>query len=229
MRKNGSRLISLKQYRATDLFLFAVILVIFDLLVHFATKWLADAAAMYMFALTIPIVLLIMMRWGWSAIFFAVGDAILLTVLNNPTVWQSYITYSVGNAAILLLLIPMHFINKQKIAGKWYLTALFVVLGWIISNLVCSVAQCIFGVGFVRAILANISFGINGLLSLAIGMVLLLILRKLDGMFEDQICYLKRLDRERQEKMRIDEFGDAPVEIDEDTLSILRKRDEELE
>lgn len=229
MRKNGSRLISLGRYRATDLFLFAVILVIFDLLVHFATKWLADASSVYVFALTVPIVLVVMMRWGWQAIFFALGDAILLTVLNNPAVWQSYVTYGVGNAAILLLLIPLRYIGKQKIAGKWYLTALFVVLGWIISNLVCSAMQSIFGVGFVAAITANITFGINGFLSLAIGIVLLLILRKLDGMFEDQISYLKRLDAERRERMRIDEFGETPVEIDEDTLSILKKRDEELE
>lgn len=229
MRKNGSRLISLKQYRATDLFLFAAILVIFDLFVHFATVWLADAATMYMFALTVPMVLLIMMRWGWQAIFFAVGDAILLSVLNNPAVWQSYLSYSLGNAAILLLLIPMHFIGKQKIAGKWYLTALFVVLGWIISNLVCSIVQWICGVGFVAAILSNISFGVNGLLALVLGVVILMILRKLDGMFEDQIHYLKRLDNERKERMSIDEFGETPIEIDEDTLSILKKRDEELE
>lgn len=229
MRKNGSRLISLKRYRATDLFLFAVILVIFDLLVHFATKWLADAATIYMFALTVPIVLLIMMRWGWQAIFFAVGDAVLLTVLNNPAAWQSYLSYGLGNASLLLLLFLMRSIGKQKIAGKWYLTALFVVLGWIISNLVCTVVQWICGVGFVAALLSNISFGANGLLALVIGVVLLLILRRLDGMFEDQKHYLKRLDDERKEKMRIDEFGDEPIEIDEDTLSILKRRDDEWE
>lgn len=229
MRKNGSRLISVGRYRATDLFMFAAILVVFDLLVHFATVWLADAAAIYLFALTVPIVLLIMMRWGWPAIFFAIGDAVLATALNNPTVWQSYLSYSLGNAAILLLLVPMRFIGKEKIAGKWYLTALFVVLGWIISNLVCSLVQCIFGIGFFAALLANISFGINGLLSLAIGIVLLLIMRRLDGMFEDQIHYLKRVDAERRELMQADEFGGSPIEIDEDTLSILRKRDEELE
>lgn len=229
MRKNGSRLISLKQYRATDLFLFAAILIIFDLFAHYATVWLADAATVYMFALTVPIVLLVMMRWGWMAIFFAVGDAILLTVLNNPTVWQSYLSYILGNSAMLLLLIPLRFIGKQKIAGKWYFSTLFVICGWILSNFVCSLVQWICGEGLFTSLLANMSFGINGLLALAIGIVLILILRRLDGMFEDQITYLKRLDAERKEKMRIDEFGEVPIEIDEDTLSILRKRDEELE
>lgn len=229
MRKNGSRLISLRQYKFTDLFLFAVILIVFDLVVFFATAWLADQATMYMFSLTVPMVLLIMMRWDWRAIFFAVGDAVFLTVLHNPTVWQSYLSYAIGDASILLLLIPMRYIGKQKIAKKWYLTVLFVAVGWLISNLVCSTVQCICGLNFVGALLANISFGVTGLMSLALGIVLILILRKLDGMFEDQISYLKRLDKERRERMRIDEYGEEPIDIDEETLSILRRRDEDLE
>ena len=229
MRKNGSRLISLKQYKFNDLFLFAVILIVFDLVVHFATAWLADAAAMYMFSLTVPIVLLIMVRWGWPAVFYAIGDAILLTVLNNPTVWQSYLAYILGNSALMLLLIPLHFIGKQKIAGKWYLTALFVVLGWVISNLVCSIVQWICGIDFVVALASNVSFSVNGLLSLVLGVVLMLILRRLDGMFEDQIHYLKRLDDERKELARRDEFGDEPIEIDEDAMSILKRRYDDLE
>lgn len=207
----------------------AAILVVFDLVVFFSTGWLADAATMYMFSLTVPIVLLIMMRWNWWAVFFAVGDAILLTVLHNPTVWQSYLSYALGNSAILLLLIPMRYIGKQKIAKKWYLTILFVLLGWILSNLVSSIVQFICGFNFVGAFLANISFGVNGLLSLALGIVLVLILRRLDGMLEDQISYLKRLDAERKDLARRDEFGDEPIELDEEALSILRRRDEDLE
>lgn len=231
MRKNGSRLISLKQYRATDLFLFAVILIAFDLIDYYATVWLAESGSVYYFALTVPIVLMVMMRWGWPAVFYAVGDAVLQTVLNNPASWQSYLSYGLGYAAILLLLIPLHYAGKQKIAGKWYFSALFVLAAWVLSNLVCSTVQCIAvpGATFGAAILNNISFGINGLLSLVLSIALILILRRLDGMFEDQIHYLKRMDEERKAKQQGDDFGDTPVEISEDTLSILKKRDEDLE
>lgn len=228
MRKNGSRLISLKRYRATDLFLFTVILAIFDLLAHFAIV-LLPGGAFYMFTLTVPIVLLMMMRWGWWGVLYAIFDGVVLSALNAPNVWQNYLSYSIGNAAILLLLIPLHYIGKQKIAGKWYLTALFVVLGWLVMNLFTSFVQFICGEGFLSSLLGNMGFGLTGFMSLAVGMILLLVLRKLDGMFEDQIHYLKRLDEERKEQMRLDEFGEKPVEIDEDTLSILKKRDEELQ
>ena len=66
------------------------------------------------------------------------------------------------------------------------------------------------------------------LISLAIGLVIVLILRRLDGMFEDQKHYLLRLEAEREEKRRRDEFGDEPIEIDEQTISILKRWDEGL-
>lgn len=228
MRKNGSRLISFRQYRTTDLFLFAIILIVFDLISHVATAWLADAATIYAFSLTVPFVLIIMMRWGWQAIFFAVGDAVLLTALNNPAVWQSYISYAVGSAAILLLLIPLHYIGKQKIAGEWFFSAMLVVLGWLIMNLVTALMQFICGESFLSSFLGNIGFSMSGLMSLVIGLTLILILRRLDGMFEDQKHYLLRLDKERKELAQIDQFGEQPIEIDEETLSILNKRDDDM-
>ena len=230
MRKNGSRFISLKQYRATDLFLFAVILVAFDLIDYYATVWLAESGAVYLFAITVPMVLMVMMRWGWPAIFYAVGDAVLQTVLMNPGVWQSYLSFILGYSAILLLLIPLHFAGKQKIAGKWYFTALSVLAGWLISNLVCTTVQCICGLGhFGNLFLVNIFINVNGLLSLVLGIIILLVVRRFDGLFEDQIHYLKRQERERKEMMEGDSFGDTPLELNEDTLSILKKRDEDIE
>lgn len=228
MRKNGSRLISLGRYRATDLFLFTVILAIFDLLAHFAIV-LFPNGAYYVFTLTVPIVILMMMRWGWWGVLYAVFDGVVISALNSPDVWQSYLAYTIGNAAMLLLLIPFHLIGKQKIAGKWYLSALFVVLGWLLMNFFASLVQCICGENFLSSLLGNFGLGLTGFLSLFVAVILILVLRRLDGMFEDQIHYLKRLDAERKEKMRVDEFGESPVEIDEDTLSILKKRDEELQ
>ena len=51
-------------------------------------------------------------------------------------------------------------------------------------------------------------------------------MRRLDGMFEWQRGFLKRLDEERKEKMRRDTYGDEPLEIDEESLKILKKDDD---
>ena len=51
------------------------------------------------------------------------------------------------------------------------------------------------------------------------------ILRRFDGMFENQKSFLKKLGKIREEKMSRDELGDEPIEMDEDALSNLQKDD----
>ena len=228
MRKNGSRLISLRQYRLTDMLIFGAILIVYDLLAHYALIAMPEGAN-FTFTLTVPIVLLIMMRWGWWSVFFAVGDGLMISLVNNTTVWQSYVSYIIGNSFIMLLLIAIKFMGKQKIAGKWYFSAVFVILAWGLMNLGITSLQAICGYSFALSAAYNFGFGTTGLMSLAAALVIILVMRRLEGMFEDQVQYLKRLDKERKDMEKRDEYGDEPIEIDEDTLSILRKRDEELE
>ena len=222
MRKNGSRLISIKQYRTTDLVIFAVILIIFDLLAHYASI-LFSGEIIYSFCLTVPITLVVMIRWGWFSVFFAIGDALLLTVIHNPSMWQSYLCYGVGNASLMLLLLAVKFIGKKRIASTWYFTLLFVVCAWVLQNLTITVMNAICGYSFVLCLAANFGFGLTGVLSLAMGVVISLVLRKLDGMYEDQIEYLKRLKGEREEKQRLAERGEDPLEMDEESFAILNK------
>lgn len=225
MRKNGSRLISIGQYRLTDLFLFAVILSVFDVIAHFAPMWFSGAA-MFTFTLTVPITLLIMFRWGWPCVLFAIGDGILLCALNSPGVWQSYLSFSIGCGFICFLLIALKFIGKEKISQKWYFSALFTLAAWILMNSGITIMQTVCGGGFVSALAVNFGLGANGLMSLALALLVILVMRRLDGMFEDQKRYLLRLDKERKDRMRRDTFGDEPAEIDEESLSIFRRNDD---
>lgn len=176
-----------------------------------------------------PIVLLVMMRWGWPSVFYAVGDGILYCLLNigsenfNPAFFA---VYGIGNAALIFLLLLFKFSGKRRIAEKWYFSALYVVVAWLFVCLGRSLVAVCFGMPFAASILTQLS----DLLTLAISVVIILILRRLDGMFEDQKTYLLRIDKERREQMMPDKFGDEPPgEIDEESLSILRKRDEDLE
>ena len=220
MRKNGSKLISLRQYRLTDLFLFAAILVGFELIIHYA--FIAFRGE-FTFSPMVPIVLLVMMRWGWPSVFYAVVDGALYCLLNGFSA-QTYCAYIVGNACIMLMLLPFKFIGKEKIRSKWYLSALTVIVGWLLVILGrTSLAAC-FGVAFQDALI----WQLLDCFSPVIGVVIILIMRKLDGMFEDQKHYLIRLDEERKEKARRDAYGDEPIDIDEESLAVLRKDDDEL-
>lgn len=224
MRKNGSRLISYKQYCFTDLFLFALILTAFELIVHFAYKAYSGP---FIFSPYLAIVLLVIMRWGWQSVFFAVGDGLLYCLLNlkSPGFENCHFAiYIIGNCAVCALLLMTKFWGRDKIAKKWYFTLVFVIAGWLSVVLGRSVVAACFGKNFLGAILDQLT----DLLSLAIAIAIILVMLRLDGMFEYQKSYLLRLDKERKEKMRRDTFGDEPVEIDEESLNVLKKKDDDL-
>lgn len=232
MRKNGSRLISLRQYRLTDLFLFGVILVIYDALAYLALQKFMGALGLFMFTMTVPITVMVMMRWGWPSVFFAVADGALynffIGLLNGGASWKSYVCLCVGNAAMMLMLIPLKLIGKQKVAEKWYFSALFVIFAWILDVVGISAMEAAFGNYFVYCFLNNAGINPTGLLALTVGLLVIMVFRKFDGMFEDQKHYLLRLDKERRERLEADEFGLEPIEVDEETISILKKRDDDL-
>lgn len=56
----------------------------------------------------------------------------------------------------------------------------------------------------------------------------MIVLRKLDGMTEDQNEFLRRLDTERKDRQKVDEFYDTGAELDEEALEILKKSDNDL-
>lgn len=227
MRKNG-RLISLRQYKLTDLFFFAVVLAVSDLLVFCATKfWFKDVADYYI-SFMLPIALTVIMRWGFWGVFYSVIDGIVLCTMQGGS-WQSYIIYIIGNAFILAVLLLTKFLGKERIRTKWYFSLLYVFTGWVSVNFALTVAGVCFGESFLTLAGRNFGLGVYGALSFAMAVVTVMILRRLNGMFEDQKHYLLRQDKERKELARRDEFGDEPVEIDEESLSILKRWDDGLD
>lgn len=227
MRKNGSRLISYKQYCVTDIFIFAGILLLSELTVHFAAVWL-PGAAYFTFSFMLPIALIVMVRWGWQSVFFALASAILYCALNGGAL-TAYLTYGIGNCFVMLMLLPLKFIGTDKITAKWWRSALFVLGGWLCvyfgRAIVWTICYAVHPVAGVAVSSGFRDFAASDLLSLAMAIIIILVLRRFDGMFESQKSYLKRIDKERHERMRRDEFGDEPVEIDEETLSILHRDD----
>ncbi len=227
MRKNGSRLISVKQYKATDLFVFALILAVSELLSFMAAKWFPSSAT-FTFSLLVPVTLTVMMRWGWQGVLYAVFGGLFkcLLFISTATGLQ-FATYIIGNAFIGLMLIPMKLIGKDKIRSRWWASALLFVGSWLCVYLG---RATVWAIGYSISPIANsaawhgfISFAFSELFSLVVGFVLVLVLRRIDGMFEDQITFLKRVDKERKDKLRVDQFGDNDGIIDEESFNILKK------
>lgn len=232
MRKNGSRQISVKQYRFTDLFLFAVILAISELVAYFAAKIL-PGEAYYTVSFSIPIILVVMLRWGWPSIIYAVISGLIVCLLHSDSATGiQYACYLIGNSFIAFMLLPRYLIGSGKIKSKWWAAALFAVGGWLGvylgRSVIWAIGYAISPVDGLTAASGFLIFGQSDLMSLVMGIVLMLVLRKLDGMLEDQRAFLNRLDTERRERQRVDTFGENGAELDEEALEILRKDDNGL-
>lgn len=230
MRNNGSRQISLKQYRLTDLFLFALFLAFAELAAFLAVLWM-PGEAIYTVSFMVPIVLLVMARWGWQSVFYAVASGLIVCLMGLKNIsGHQWATYLLGNAFIALMLIPRYLIGVDRIASKWWSTALFAAGGWLSVYLGRSI---VFAISYAISPIANktaasgfFEFAIYDLLSLVIGVVVMLIMRKLDGMMEDQKSYLRRKHVEEQERIFRGNNGDEPIDIDEEALEILNKEND---
>ena len=227
MRKNGYRLISYKQYCATDLSIFAVILLVAEATAFLAAK-LFPSEALYTFSFMVPIVMLVMIRWGWQSVFFAVASGVLYCVFNKGS-FTNYIVYGIGNCFIMFMLLPLKLVGVQKIVSKTWSLLLVVAGGWLSVYLgrstVYAIAFAIAPVAGGSAWTGFAGFASFDLLSLVMALIVIWVLRHFDGMVEFQRDYLKRLGKERDDRMRRDAFGDEPTDIDEEALSILHKDD----
>ena len=225
MRKNGSKLISINQYRWGDLCIFTIIAAIAELVCYFAQFWFSSAA-FYTLNLMLPLITLVIVRWGWWGVVLASLEGIMYCAIRGA-IWQGYIVIILSNAAIAVELLFIWLIKKDRLKKNWYWAFLLVLIGWVSVNFVRTCLYAAFGMSdFLSALGTNFGFSDCGLLALVIGELVILVCRKLDGLFEDQKSYLLRLKKEREEQARRDEFGDEPVVIDEESLSILNRRDD---
>ena len=232
MSKNGSRIISFGRYRATDLLLFAAILAVFEVIMFFAyTTWFAEDSSRFMFSIAVPVSLIVMIRWNWYGMFYAVGSGLLYCTLlaatgNMPDggTLLNFVVYGVGNAFAGLAYLMVRFMGYKRITAKWYFTVLYAIVGWLAVYLGRVTVYACFGNGFADGLL----FFLGDLLSLGMAIVVMLVMRRLEGMLEYQKDYLLRLDKERREKLEQDNFGEQFAEIDEETLKTLNKKGDDL-
>lgn len=185
---------TVSQYRAIDLFLFTVLTAVFEtVIVKAATNWFPREAWMVS---AVPVMTaIVMVRWGpWCAVTAAAGGVI--TTLTIGGGWQQYLIYGIGNLAVLAVL---------PLERKW---------GWkrlresVPVNLLYS-ALTVLAMQMGRAVLIVLFTGSTeeawhvtavDSVTYIFTMTIVWIASRPDGLMEDQIHYLKRLNHETEEK-----------------------------
>lgn len=218
---NINGVVSYNQYKLVDILLFMVIMTALEAVNVFAIKrWFPGM--LFAVSLMFTVSLIVLVRWNFLAAIFTVLHGVVycafLSVFQTVG-YEEYIIYAVGNSFLLLSWFIFKIIPKEKLFSKWYLTLIYPLVAFVLVLLGRTLVATCFGAGFVEALG---SYFFTESLNIVFAIIALLILRRFDGMLEDQKTYLKRVAREKEEaKTPKEEVWAGYTELDEDELKRL--------
>lgn len=185
------RQISFRQYRTIDLTILAVVLVIAQALIAFATTYWPEQ--MYVVSPVAALVAIVMMRWsGYAAIHAALGG-VLYAVLSGGS-WQHFVIYGVGNLLSLAALAAFKIFGKERIRQDAFLSLAFAFCVQLLMQLGRAGLAALLG----NSAAACIGFITTDILSELFTLFVIWIARRIEGLFEDQKNYLLRIQSEHQ-------------------------------
>lgn len=196
--------ISFKQYRAIDLGIMAVILAVVEALIAKAAgTWFPGQ--MYTLSPTIAIVCIVMMRWGGFAAIHAAAGGLAFCIASgaNP---RQFAIYCVGNCFALVALLLIKKFGKQRIKDSILLTTAFTATAFFGAQ----IGRWLVSLFFERSFDLLIRFIATDSLTLVFSVVVVLISRKIDGLYEDQRAYLIRTAEERR-RAELAKLTDEPT------------------
>ncbi len=185
------------QYRAADVAIFTVIATAFEALVTLAaTQWFPDQA--YSISFVYVFAALVAMRWGaWMLVPTTTSALAYCLVLQAD--WQMYLVMALGNAFCVLLLVLHKLIGKQRIRDSAWWTTLYVAATYVFV----SAGRLLVGLPMPQiTVAASLNSILYDALPAAFALVVVLICRKQNGLFEDQKHYLIRTQKERDKELR---------------------------
>lgn len=201
--------LTFKQYRAIDLGIMLFLLAAAEAVITLAaTVWFPYES--YVLSPTIAMVCIVMMRWNGFAAVHAIAGGLALCIASGASGGQ-FAVYCIGNCFALTALILFKALGKEKIRSVPSLTVLFTVTAfcgaqigrWLVGLLMGGSAGDI------------VTFFATDSLSLLFAVLTVLIARRIDGLFEDQLAYLIRTQAERN-KQQIPDYGDTEYGEDSD-------------
>ncbi|MCR4885146.1 MAG: CPP1-like family protein [Clostridiales bacterium] len=185
---------SVKQYRMIDLSLMSVLLLIFEtIIIMAANRWFSGEP--YTVSLTPVITAIILIRWGpWAGIHALLGGLILC--LESRAAPVQYAVYCIGNLFSLLVLPIIRKMGGDRAIRadtlKTFTYGLLVLMCMQVGRaLVGLILGTTFGVAF--------GFFTTEVITDLFTLVILWIVRRLDGILEEQQHYLKRIHMEEQD------------------------------
>lgn len=188
------------EYRMIDLVLFAAMVFIGETLVVNAGRWFPGQ--LYVFSLVPVITAIVMMRWGPWAALHAVLGGVAFCMATGASAGQ-YAVYCGGNLLGLGALAMLRVRGKEGVRGSAMASVVFGLL----TALLMQLGRALLSLAFGGTAGGMVVFFTTDVITLLFTAVVIWIARRLDGVFEDQINYLLRVSKEREEEREISNEG----------------------
>jgi len=188
------RQLTFSEYRTIDLLLFAGMLAVFEfIIVSAATKWFPDQP--FTVSVVAAVTSIVMMRWGpFAAIHAVLGGAVFCAFSGAEP--EHYIIYCAGNLLSLFSLLLIRWLGEEKIRKQVLLSLVFALS----TQLLMQIGRALVAVILGHPLINCLGFITTDALSWLFAMVIIWIVRNLDGLFENQKSYLLRLQKEREKE-----------------------------
>lgn len=185
---------TIRRYQSVDLMIWSILLLVFEFIVVKAgSVWFRNQ--LWTLSIIPALVAIVYMRWGVFGIFYSALGGIALCFASGAST-QQYLIYTLGNMFSIVLLLMVKFIGKEKIRESVFASIIFALVSALSMQI---------GRGVVAALLGNgigsvVTFITTDIISDLFAILIVCITRKLDGVFEDQISYLVRVNNEENDK-----------------------------
>ncbi|MBQ1287942.1 MAG: hypothetical protein IKI61_02415 [Erysipelotrichaceae bacterium] len=183
---------SFRQYRLIDICFFIGMYALCEYLaIKAATVWFDEP---YSISIMLPLLVIVMMRWDKYCIIPCIVYAILFVFYHRGSFAQ-YLIYLIGNLGFMLSLLYLNKVGKEKIRKTFYGSALFLIIGFLLMELSRGLASMLISGTNPYVI---IEFILTDMLSLVFGILVIIIVRQVDGLFVDQKEYLLQINSQEE-------------------------------
>lgn len=188
------------EYRAIDLIMFLLMVVLGEAVIGMAAT--AFPRELYVFSLVPVITAIVMMRWGSWALLHAAAGGLVYTWISGGA-GTDFIVYCAGNLLGLGALVLFKVFGKERIRGD----ALGTIAFGVATALLMQLGRALVWMLIHRTGQGILAFFTADVLTLLFTAVVMWIVRRLDGIFEDQITYLLRISKEKEEERESSDEG----------------------
>ena len=183
---------SFKQYRSIDLILFVIMYGVCEYLaIKAATVWFDEP---YCISIMLPMLAIVMMRWDKYSIIHAVVYALLFVFFQSGSITQ-YFIYLIGNLGFMLLLLYVKKVTKEKIRATFFGSMSYLLIGFLLMEVFRGLASMLLAGKDAGVIF---TFIMTDMLSLVFAILVIIIVRRIDGLFIDQKQYLLELNSQEE-------------------------------